>query len=36
VTALEFYLPQFQVLGFLAAWGLAMLTGLMFISALRS
>jgi hypothetical protein len=31
MTALETYLPLVQVAGFLAAWGLAMLTGLMFV-----
>lgn len=30
MTALELYLPLVQVFAFLLAWGLAMLTGLMF------
>jgi len=35
VTALEFYLPILQVIGFLGAWGLAMLTGLMFRAVIK-
>lgn len=33
VTALERYLPLIQLAAFLACWGLAMITGLMFRAA---
>lgn len=33
VTALEFYQPLVQLVAFLACWGLAMLTGLVFHAA---
>lgn len=33
LTALEVYLPLVQLVAFLACWGLAMLTGLMFHAA---